>query len=133
MGRHAAAEPAARSDRAQRSACEVRAFGNSGEREYLPAIRRRSDAITAIVTAVVRIKPPGIQIRALGRFRPDIRDAMRPRVIADHGYAAREPSLNGKQQAVVAGGSPGIDFVNDPVILRRGGILKIQPAALIDI
>src|SRR5262245_3863243 len=58
---------------------------------------------------------------------------MGPGVVTADGYATNRSALGGEQQAVVAGCSSGLHFVDRTKPLSRDGIFKHQSAALIDI
>src|SRR5262245_5469949 len=98
----------------------------------MPPVGRRGHAITAVAMTVVGIRPAVIKTCTDDQgFSTRIRNAMGPGVVRAEGDAARCAALNGKHQAVVAGGSTGVDFRHEPVILSDRRILQVETASLI--
>src|SRR5262245_50759366 len=58
---------------------------------------------------------------------------MGPRVVSADRYATNRSSLHRQKQAVVAGCSPGLNFMHGTKKLSGGRILEHQSAALVDV
>src|SRR5438132_6927484 len=98
----------------------------------MPPVCRHRPAIAAVEAAVVRISPTVIGARAElhSPAGSSVGDAVRPGVISAERDAARGPTLDGKQQAVVAGRSSALQVTHESVTFSPH-ILEAEPPALV--
>src|SRR5215471_5507385 len=97
-----------------------------------PVSLRRSDAVAALQTPVIRILPARAAQTAVVVLVPRRSDAVRPGVVSAHRHASCSATLYGEYQPVVAGRASAVRSANKAIAgAPRVRICQSQPAALV--
>ncbi len=105
-------------------------FGYRRQIEKMPPIDRPYTAISAIKAPVIRIRITLVAKNAASSD-PWIADAMRPSIVRVDSDATRDATLDGKDEAVIAGRTAGIGFNDVAIVLSGLRILEAQAPALV--